>query len=123
MKRNDWFLAAGILAAAAILFCFQIFGNSGDQAVVSISVDGALYGTYSLEEDRTVKIDETNRLATSGGTVKMDWAYRPDQFCVNHRSISSNGATIICLPKRVVASLDNGDSGEDAGNARWEARG
>ena len=45
MKRNDWFLAAGILAAAAILFCFQSLGKSGDQAVVSISVDGVLYGT------------------------------------------------------------------------------
>ena len=118
MKRNNWYLAAGVLAAAAILFCFQIFGNSGDQAVVSISVDGALYGTYSLEEDRTVKIDETNRLEISGGTVKMDWADCPDQVCVNHRSISRNGESIICLPNRVVVSIENGESGEVDGIAR-----
>ena len=91
MKRNDWFLAAGILAAAAILFCFQSLGKSGDQAVVSISVDGVLYGTYSLGEDRTVEINETNRLEISGGAARMDWADCPDQVCVNHRSISRDG--------------------------------
>ena len=118
MKRNDWFLAAGILAAAAILFCFQRLGKSGEQAVVSISVDGDLYGTYSLGEDRTVEINETNRLEISGGAARMDWADCPDQVCVNHRSISRDGESIICLPNQVVVSVENGEPGEVDGIAR-----
>ena len=78
MKKNDWFLAAGILAAAAILLCFQIFRKTGDQAVVSITVDGVLYGTYSLDKDRTVEINDTNRLVISDGSARMEWADCPD---------------------------------------------
>ena len=118
MKKNDWFLAAGILAAAAILFCFQMLGKTEDQAVVSISVDGALYGTYRLEDDRTVEINETNRLEISSGAVRMDWADCPDQVCVNHRSISRDGESIICLPNKVVVSVENGEPGEVDGIAR-----
>lgn len=118
MKKNDWFLAAGILAAAAILFCFQMLRNTETQAVVRISVDGSPYGTYRLEEDRTVEINDTNCLEISSGSVRMDWADCPDQVCVNHRSISRDGESIICLPNQVVVSIENGDPGEVDGIVR-----
>ena len=112
MKKNDWFLAAGILAAAAILLCFQIFRKTGDQAVVSITVDGVLYGTYSLDKDRTVEINDTNRLEIRGGYAQMVWADCPDQVCVNHRAVSRNGESIICLPNEVVVSVRGGEEAE-----------
>jgi hypothetical protein len=115
MKKNDWFLAAGILAAAAILLCFQIFRKTGDQAVVSITVDGVLYGTYSLDKDRTVEINDTNRLEIRGGYAQMVWADCPDQLCVNHRAVSKNGESIICLPNQVVITIVSPEeSGLDA---------
>ncbi len=118
MKRNDWFLAAGILAAAAILLCFQMFRKTGDQAVVSITVDGDLYGTYSLDEDRIVEINDTNRLEIRGGYARMEWADCPDQVCVNHQGISRDGESIICLPNQVVVSIENGESSGVDGIAR-----
>ena len=118
MKKNDWFLAAGILAAAAILLCFQIFRKTGDQAVVSITVDGVLYGTYSLDKDRTVEINDTNRLEIRGGYAQMVWADCPDQVCVNHRSINRDGESIICLPNQVVVSIENGEASDVDGIAQ-----
>lgn len=112
MKKNDWLLAAGILAAAAILLCFQMLGKTGKAAFVSVTVDGVLYGTYSLCEDQVIKIDDTNRLEIHDGFARMEWADCPDQVCVNHRSISRDGESIICLPNQVVVSIENGESSE-----------
>lgn len=107
MKRNDGLLAAGILAAAVLLFCFQIFRGTGDHATVSVTVDGSLFGTYSLEEDQTVEINDTNRLMIREGSARMEWADCPDQICVHHRDISRDGESIICLPNQVVISIDS----------------
>ena len=43
------------------------------------------------------------------GSVVMEWADCPDQLCVNHRSISRDGESIICLPNRVVVSIEGTD--------------
>ncbi len=109
MKKNDWFLAAGIVIAAAVILLLQIFGSVQNGLTVTVSVDGSLYGTYSLSEDRQVEINDTNRIVIENGSVVMEWADCPDQLCVNHRSISRDGESIICLPNRVVVSIEGTD--------------
>ena len=86
MKKNDLILAAAVILA-----------RSGGEQYVEITVDGDLYGTFSLNQDRTVRINETNRLVISGGSAVMEWADCPDQICVDHRPVSSGGESIICL--------------------------
>ena len=118
MKRNDWLLAAGILAVAALLLYFQIFRKTGDQGVVAVAVDGALFGTYSLEEDRVVEINDTNRLVISEGSARMEWADCPDQVCVHHQGISRDGESIICLPNQVVVSVESVEESDVDGVVR-----
>ncbi len=115
MKRNDWILAAGVIAAAVLILCFQIFGStSGGSAAVSVAVGGEPYGTYSLDEDQAVEINGTNRLIIKDGSARMEWADCPDQLCVGHRGISRSGESIICLPNQVVISVESSqDSGLD----------
>ena len=110
MKKNDWFLAAGILIAAAVILLIQLMGAARGELTVSVTVDGALYGTYSLAEDIQVDINETNRLIIEDESVRMEWADCPDQVCVNHVSISRDGESIICLPNRVVVSINGTES-------------
>lgn len=105
MKKNDLILAAAVILAACAIFAFQHFNRSGGEQYVEITVDGDLYGTFSLNEDRTVRINETNRLVISGGSAVMEWADCPDQICVDHRPVSSGGESIICLPNKVVVSV------------------
>lgn len=112
MKKNDWILGGGIVLAAGMILLFQLLRDSGGAKEVTISVDGDVSGTYSLEEDQTVEIGGTNRLVIEDGTARMEWADCPDQICVNHRPVSRNGESIICLPNEVVVSVKGGEEAE-----------
>ena len=116
--RNDLLLIAGLLAAAGIgliyLFCFRSTGNT-----VQVTVDGKLYGTYSLAEDRTEEIrsgadhGQLNRLVIANGKAYMESATCPDGICVDHAPIFRDGESIVCLPQRVVVTVKTKQSNED----------
>lgn len=105
MKKNDLILAAAVILTACAVLAFQYCSRSGGEQYVEITVDGDLYGTYSLNEDCTIRINGTNRLVIKDGHAEMDWADCPDQICVNHSPVNKNGESIICLPNKVVVSV------------------
>ena len=83
-----------------------------------MTVDGVEYGRYPLSEDHTETIrfedGSYNRFAIQDGYVSMPEASCPDQICVHHSRISRNKETIVCLPDKVVITIENGeDSGID----------
>ena len=50
------------------------------------------------------------------GSVRMEWADCPDQLCVQHRGISRDGESIICLPNQIVISVESaGETAEGTG--------
>ena len=112
MKKNDWILVAVILVLAGI--GFLIFTNFGRQTagIVKVTVDGEVFGTYSLKKEQEVEINETNRLIIEDGQVDMIEADCPDQICVEHISISKNKETIVCLPNKVIVEIDGGEDAE-----------
>ena len=112
MKKNDWILAGCVVLICAAVLVFRYFGGQESGGRVIVSVDGEEYGTYSLSEERTVRIGDTNRLAIKNGAVEMEWADCPDQTCVHHTEISRNGESIICLPNEVVVTIESGRSSE-----------
>ena len=112
MKKNDLILAAAVIAAAAVILAFQFFRQDGGEKHVVVTVDGELSGIYDLTKDQTVDIGETNRLIIENETARMEWADCPDQICVNHRPVSRNGESIICLPNEVVVSVKGGEEAE-----------
>ena len=110
MKKRDWILAGTIMGLAVIWILVRMFFLNSDGETVQITVDGELYGEYSLHEDKTIKINETNVLRIKDGSAKMVEADCPDQICVHQRNISKNGETIICLPNKVVVTVCSGES-------------
>ena len=112
MKKNDWILAGCVVLICAAVLVFRYFGGQESGGRVIVSVDGEEYGTYSLSEERTVRIGDTNRLAIKNGAVEMEWADCPDQICVNHRAVSKNGESIICLPNQVVVTVVSPEESE-----------
>lgn len=76
--------------------------------MVTVTVDGKVYGTYDLEKEQTIDIKAgdktTNILKISDGKAKMLTADCPDQLCVHQQAISKN-QTIVCLPNKVVAEV------------------
>lgn len=116
--RNDLILILCILmVAAAGLVYLNYFRSPGN--MVTVSVDGEIYGMYPLSQDITEDIysgdnnQNHNRLVISGGEAYMETATCPDGICVAHKSIFRDGESIVCLPNRVVITVtteDNTDS-------------
>lgn len=108
--RNDFLLIAFVLVICAVgcLYLF-VFRQRGD--MVQLTVDGKLYGTYSLSEDRVEDIytgqDSHNRLVIRDGKAMMETASCPDGICVAHNPIFRVGESIVCLPNRVVITVVN----------------
>ena len=112
MKKNDWILVAVILILAGIGFLIYLnFGNKS-AGLVKITVNGELFGTYSLQKEKEIKINDTNHLIIKDGQADMIEADCPDQICVDHKSISKKKETIVCLPNKVIIEIVGGEDVE-----------
>lgn len=108
--KNDIIFIALLLTVSAVgllyLFVFRSEGNT-----VKVTVDGKLYGTYSLSQNVSKDIltgensDEVNRMVIKDGKVYMEYATCPDGICVAHRPVFRNSESIVCLPNRVVITV------------------
>ncbi len=106
MKKKDIILIIGILAAALMLFVIYQFLLPGDsEAKLQITVEGEVYGTYDLNQNQVIKINDTNVCSIENGIVSMSEASCPDHLCMNQKKIDSRGGTIVCLPNRVVLGI------------------
>lgn len=116
MKKNDRIFLCVVflvLAAAAAVF-YLPRGNHGAQ--VKVTVDGDLYGTYSLNENQEIRIQKdgviTNVLVIKDGTADITEADCPDRLCVHQRAISKTKETIVCLPNKVVVEVAGSEESE-----------
>ena len=115
MKKRDWILIAVLLAAAAVGLLIVHHMQSGSGSTVTVTVDGEVYGTYDLDEDQTITIDNDyghNVIEISGGSVSMTEADCPDLICVHRAKISKDNETIICLPHKLVVEVDSSETAD-----------
>lgn len=119
LNKKDVVLLLLLVGAAAALLAWFWFGHQEKGAMVEVTVDGELYGTYPLNENREIPItsqtsrngkEAVNYLVISDGSADMVRADCPDKLCVRQAAISHVGETIICLPNRVVVTI----TGEEA---------
>ena len=106
--RGDILFIGALLAVCAVgmlyLFVFRAGGNT-----VRVTVDGELYGVYSLSQNASFDInsgdDQLNKLVICDGKAYMEDATCPDGICVAHNPIFRDGESIICLPNKVVVTV------------------
>ena len=110
MKKKDLILAGAVLLLAGILALALRLPKTENGNTMKVTVDGEVYGTYSLAENQTVKIQTghgTNVLVIENGSVHMEEADCPDGYCKRQGTISRVNETIVCLPNQVVAEVSN----------------
>ena len=103
--KND-IIIIGIAMVVLTVFCVIFYlGHRQQGAEVVVTVDGTEYGRYSLGQEQTINIGDTNVLLIRDGRADMTWADCPDQLCVHQRAISRDGENLVCLPNEVVVTV------------------
>ena len=112
-SRNDKILIVSIVICAILFGIFLGINGMTEGTTVVVTVDGIEYGRYSILQEQEVCIGESNMLLISGQAADMRLANCPDQVCVKHDPVSKIGETIICLPNRVVITIESISSPKD----------
>ena len=111
--RNDIvFIAALLLVVTLGALSMLLFRTEGGS--VTVSVDGKLYGEYSLDVDGEYEIKSEggyNLLIIEEGRAYVKSASCPDGICSSHRPIEYGGQSIICLPNKVIIEVKARDGG------------
>ncbi|MBQ3202900.1 MAG: NusG domain II-containing protein [Clostridia bacterium] len=111
--RNDVIFIVALLAVIAIAgACLYFLRGEGD--TVTVSIDGKVVATYPLDEDLVKDIhtegDGLNRLIIRDGKAWVEKASCPDGICAAHKPIHREGESIICLPNKVVITVQTADT-------------
>lgn len=117
-RKGDMILIVVILAlAAAAYFGIKFYQRmSTKEPVAVVTVDGDEYGRFPLDQDVKERIElpdgAYNILMVKDGAADITDASCPDGICVNHRAISRQSETIVCLPNKVVVEIQNGEESD-----------
>lgn len=88
-------------------------------ACVVVTVNGKEYGTYSLQEDRTIEVVQSgetrNTIRIENGSAFMEDSSCKNQVCVHQGAISLSHQTVVCLPNKVLLEVISKD--DHSGNA------
>lgn len=108
-KKNEIILAAGILAAAFLLYIGNLILFSKPSTLAEIAVDGNVVATLDLAKDTEMDIEGyeggSNHLVIKDGEASVTDASCPDKVCMKKGGIQKNGEMIICLPNRVTIRI------------------
>ena len=125
-------LVAAGLAVSALLAVSH--ADAGADARVVIESGGELFASYPLSKDSEIIVPAPggvsykdpkaapadasgectqyryfNIVKISGGEVSVTGASCKNQVCVRHGAISKTGESIVCLPNRLVVTIEGGD--------------
>ena len=70
MKKKELIFIIGIVIFALILWGGMYFVRRGHYGSVRITVNGEVYGTYSLAKDQVIQINDTNVCEIKNGGIQ-----------------------------------------------------
>jgi hypothetical protein len=136
IRKADIILLTVLIAIGLASTAVLALRGDGSGSNVVIKSGGEVFATYPLSEDRTIEVpapggisydsprphaadedDECtqytyyNVVKISGGSVTVSSASCRNQVCVRHSSISKAGESIVCLPNRLVVSIEGSKGG------------
>ena len=113
-KKRDIVLAAVLLILGVTGVLIVKYGlKSGNTA--DVYIDDKLVQTIdlSVDDEYTFQTDKgSNTVEVRNGAVSMKSADCPDKVCVRMGTKNRNGATITCLPHKLVIEVHGGQEQE-----------
>lgn len=109
IKRNDFLLMGAFLIISLCLLLYQNTIGAKTGAVIVILQDGKEIGRYPLKEEMELFIEGNygeNLLVILDGKAFIKEADCPDRLCVKQKAISRQGESLICLPHRLVVTVE-----------------
>lgn len=110
-KKDLIFIFSILIFAVFLLLIQRVYGNAQDEAdLVKITVNQKLYGTYELNKNQTITIQNDfgiNTIQIQNKDVWMEEADCPDGYCKEQGHISKNKQTIVCLPHKLVVEISD----------------
>ncbi len=110
--KNDLLLIAVILLVALICFIvFTVTSKQGDY--VNVSVNGQVIKSFDLNKNTEFEIktgendEQINFLVIENDYAYIKFSNCPDKICQHHLKIKNIGETIVCLPHKVVISIES----------------
>lgn len=113
-KKGD-FLIFGLIAAVIISSAIGFYKAPLSAHTVKIYVDSQEYATYVIsegfEKNVTVKTDYGyNLISVQSGQIQITESDCPGHDCIHMGSISQAGDMLVCLPHKLLITLEGGDS-------------
>ena len=108
MKKKDAVLGFSMILLAVFVLIAVGYAEHSDGNFAMITVNGSVYGTYSLDEDQEIEVKQGNnhnKICIMNGEVYMKEADCPDGYCMNQGKIKNSRQTIVCLPHKLVVEI------------------
>ncbi|MBR6399606.1 MAG: NusG domain II-containing protein [Firmicutes bacterium] len=112
MKKFDFLVILGFLAAAGLAFALLGLAGSGGKTA-DVYVKGKYYDTLPLDKD-TVYIPKdvpSVKIEVRDGKVGFIESDCPDKVCIHTGFLGTAGQTAVCLPNAVSVIVRGGDDG------------
>lgn len=110
VQKRELILITSILVMAGLLSIIFYAGNRKEARQVLVTVDGQAVATLDLYKDTDMIINgyggSTDHLVIKDGYASITEASCPDKVCVRTGKIHKSGELIVCLPNRVVVSIE-----------------
>ena len=109
-NRADYILVAVLMLLGGALTLF-LHATRKSGGYVSVQVDGETVMELPLDKAAQVVLGEggrTNTLVIRNGTAQVTEAGCPDQVCVRQGAVQYAGESIVCLPHRLIVSIEGG---------------
>ena len=108
-KKADIFLFL-VLVLLGVLSVFAVRSSPVSQpGTAVITVDGKLYGRYSLSIDRQIEVRTQygfNTVTISSGSVCVTDSDCPGHDCERFGAISNPRQVILCIPHRLCITIE-----------------
>ncbi|MGI6152318.1 MAG: NusG domain II-containing protein [Christensenellaceae bacterium] len=119
MKNNRLFSVSDIVFTAATvaiaLLAWLFFMGAKQGGTVEFRMDGKIVESAPLNSDKTIELqgEYTNVFEIKDGEVWVSHTDCPNHQCEKMGKISQQGASIVCVPNRVSATI-SGEGDVDA---------